>query len=116
MPTILPSQSKPVDARKVRSGADRRREPDEWDKTIVAISPYQLKDLVLPEGPDTRGLGGETEQQVFKIRLAHSNERVNSASMLSMCNCPPLPCCGAQSLPDSVTFRPRELSPAANPA
>lgn len=82
MPTILPPQSKSANARKVRSGSDRRREPDEWDKTIVAISPYQLKDLVLAEGPDSRSTGGETEQQVFKIRLAHSNERVNSASML----------------------------------
>lgn len=56
--------------------------PDEWEKTIVAISPYQLKDMVLPEGPDTGGLGGEIDQQVFKIRLAHSTERINSASML----------------------------------
>lgn len=73
----------PTDIPKFFSGFKKNRQaPDEWDKTIVAISPYQLKDLVLPEGPDTSGLGGKIEQQVFKIRLAHSNERVNSASML----------------------------------
>lgn len=55
---------------------------DEWDKTIVAISPYHLKDLVLSEYPDTNSAGAQIEQQVFKIRLAHSNERVRSASML----------------------------------
>jgi len=60
----------------------RRVEPDEWEKTIVAISPYKLTDLVHPEGEDTVGLGEKIEQQVFKIRLAHSNERVNTASML----------------------------------
>lgn len=60
-----------------------RQEPDEWDKTIVAISPYQLTDLVLPENQNTPDQPDEnTEQHVFKIRLAHSNERVNSASML----------------------------------
>ena len=61
----------------------RRQEPDEWDKTIVAISPYQLKDLSLPEPQNVADQRDETvEQQVFKVRLAHSNERVNSASML----------------------------------
>ncbi|MHB1084767.1 MAG: N-acyl amino acid synthase FeeM domain-containing protein [Thiobacillus sp.] len=60
-----------------------RQEPDEWDKTIVAISPYQLTDLVLPENQNTSNQPDEnTEQHIFKIRLAHSNERVNSASML----------------------------------
>lgn len=81
MPTILPP-TKPADARKVRSGHDRRREPDEWDKTIVAISPYQLKDLVLPEGPSKPAAEDQVDQQIFKIRLAHSDERVNTASML----------------------------------
>ena len=88
MPTILSPQPKP---RKIRSGADRRREPDEadrrpepaeWDKTIVAISLYQLKDLVLPEGPTKAASEDQVEQQIFKIRLAHSAERVNTASML----------------------------------
>ncbi len=60
-----------------------RRELDEWDKTIVAISPYQLTDLVLPENKNASDQPDEnTEQHIFKIRLAHSNERVNSASML----------------------------------
>ena len=77
----------PTDIPKFFSGLQKNLQkdapqPDEWDKTIVAISPYQLKDLVLPEGPDTGGLGGEIEQQVFKIRLAHSSDRVNTASML----------------------------------
>lgn len=61
---------------------NRRVEPDEWEKTIVAISPYKLTDLVHPEGEDTVGMGDKIEQQVFKIRLAHSNEKVNTASML----------------------------------
>lgn len=68
---------------KIFSGFKRRRAPDEWDKTIVAISPYQLKELALPEsrGDESRP-DEDVEQQVFKIRLAHSNERVSSASML----------------------------------
>jgi hypothetical protein len=62
----------------------RRQEPDEWDKTIVSIPPCQLKDLALPEQrQDISSQQDEkVEQQTFKIRLAHSNERVNSASML----------------------------------
>jgi len=74
----------PVDIPKLFSGfKKRRREPDEWDRTIVAISPYQLKDMALPEHRyDADQLNEEVEQQVFKIRLAHDNERVSSASML----------------------------------
>jgi len=75
----------PADFSKLLSGfKGRRQQPDEWDKTIVAISPYQLKDLALQEHPQTpASQQNETvEQQVFKIRLAHSDERVNSASML----------------------------------
>jgi hypothetical protein len=61
----------------------RDKAAEEWDKTIVAISPYQLKDLVLPEHPSVAPQRGEkVEEQVFKIRLAHSSERVSSASML----------------------------------
>lgn len=71
------------DFSKLFGSKKRRREPDEWDKTIVAISPYQLKDLAVPEPQAIEGHKGEkVEQQLFKIRLAHSNERVNSASML----------------------------------
>lgn len=73
----------PVDTPKMFSSPQKRHlEPDEWDKTIVAISPYQLKDLVLAEGADVTYPEGQIEQQVFKIRLAHSDERVNTASML----------------------------------
>lgn len=75
----------PADFSKLLSGFKRhRQEPDEWDKTIVAISPYRLKDLAFPEHQQTfASQEDETvEQQTFKIRLAHSNERVNSASML----------------------------------
>jgi len=61
----------------------RSKAAEEWDKTIVAISPYQLKDMVLPEQPNVAPQPGEKiEEQVFKIRLAHSSERVSSASML----------------------------------
>jgi len=74
----------PADISKLFFGLKKHRQgPDEWDKTIVAISPYQLKDLTVPEPRSVEGQQDETvEQQVFKIRLAHSNERVNSASML----------------------------------
>jgi hypothetical protein len=67
----------------VSSFKRRGQMADEWDKTIVAISPYQLTDLVLPEEQnDSSRQNEKIEQHVFKIRLAHSNERVNSASML----------------------------------
>ena len=74
----------PADFSKMFSGFKKRRqEPDEWDKTIVAISPYQLKELAIPEPQNVAGQQDEkVEQQVFKVRLAHSNERINSASML----------------------------------
>ncbi len=81
---ILSAKKMPTDISKMFSGFKRRRqEPDEWDKTIVAISPYQLTDLALPEKQEAANQPGEdVEQHVFKIRLAHSNERVSSASML----------------------------------
>lgn len=60
-----------------------RKAPDEWDNTIIAVSPYVLKDLVLDPGGDQRSPQPEAiEQQNFKIRLAHSDERVNNASLL----------------------------------
>lgn len=72
-----------VDTPKMLTSSQKRPlEPDEWDKTIVAISPYHLKDLVLAEGAEASNPEGQIEQQVFKIRLAHSDERVNTASML----------------------------------
>lgn len=61
----------------------RRETPDEWDKTIIAFSPYDLTDLALPSEDRDASLQPEViEQQKFKIRLAHSQERVNSASLL----------------------------------
>jgi len=56
---------------------------DEWDKTIVVVPSYPLKDLALPARENDTGPQDEKiEQQFFKIRLAHSIERVSSASML----------------------------------
>ncbi len=56
---------------------------DEWDKTIVVVPSYPLKELALPARENDTGPQNEKiEQQFFKIRLAHSIERVNSASML----------------------------------
>lgn len=75
----------PADISKLLSGLKKRRQkPDEWDKTIVAIAPYQLKDLAVPEPlpPETRQGDEKIDEQIFKIRLAHSSERVSSASML----------------------------------
>lgn len=85
LPKSSTIQRRAVDLPKMLGNYKKRRvEPDEWEKTIVAISPYKLTDLVHPEGEDMAGLGEKEkiEQQVFKIRLAHSNERVNTASML----------------------------------
>lgn len=62
---------------------NRRKDPDEWDKTIVAFqSPYRLKDLCLDQSADpvveeTRG-----GKQEFKVRLATSEDRRKSASLL----------------------------------
>jgi hypothetical protein len=61
----------------------RRPEPDEWDKTIIAFeSPYRLKDMAIPpaENPDTHEI--PVDRQQFKIRLAHSHDRVDMASIL----------------------------------
>lgn len=62
----------------------RRRLPaDDWERTIVAFqSPYQLKDLCVPQGETGYDPLGKVEQQQFKIRIAHSDDRVVSASML----------------------------------
>lgn len=62
---------------------NRRLEPDEWDKTIVAFqSPYRLKDLCLdqsvePSEEETRG-----GRQEFKVRLATTEDHRKSASLL----------------------------------
>jgi hypothetical protein len=62
---------------------NRRRDPDQWDRTIVAFeSPYRLKDLAIAPatGPDSNEIA--VDRQQFKIRLAHSNDRVDKASIL----------------------------------
>ncbi len=61
----------------------RRRDPDEWDKTIIAFeSPYRLKDLCLAQDPDAGNTPEKVQQQKFKIRLASSDVRRQTASML----------------------------------
>lgn len=59
---------------------NRRLEPDEWEKTIFAFqSPYRLKDLCIQSEP----LVEETlVSQEFKVRLATTEDRRNSASLL----------------------------------
>jgi len=61
----------------------RRRDPDEWDKTIIAFeSPYKLKDLCIPQSDNPSRPTETVQQQKFKIRLASSDSRRQSASML----------------------------------
>ena len=62
-------------------GKNSRRNSDIGDKTIATLSPFrQANSASQPEviNPPYENV----EQHVFKIRLAHSNDRVNSASML----------------------------------
>ena len=60
-----------------------QRSPDEWDSTIIAVSPYTLKDLLLVPGAESRQPHPDSmEQQNFKIRLAHTQDCVNSVSLL----------------------------------
>lgn len=61
----------------------RKKRADEWDRTIIAVSPYVLKDMSLSSvsGEDVSEPATVKEQH-FKIRLAHSDERVNNASLL----------------------------------
>jgi len=61
----------------------RQREPDEWDKTIIAFeSPYRLKDLCIPQFDNPSQSTDSVQQQKFKIRLASSDSRRHTASML----------------------------------
>ena len=61
----------------------RRRGPDEWDKTIVAFqSPYRLKDLCIDEGTETSKEETRGGKQEFKVRLATTDDRRKSASLL----------------------------------
>ena len=67
---------------------NRRRDPDEWDKTIVAFqSPYRLKDLCIDQSQEkvseeTSKEETRTSRQEFKVRLATTEDRRKSASML----------------------------------
>ena len=62
---------------------NRQREPDEWDKTIVAFqSPYRLKDLCLDQSlPQDEG-STRISRQEFKVRLAYNEDRRKLASLL----------------------------------
>jgi hypothetical protein len=61
----------------------RRRNPDEWDKTIVAFqSPYRLKDLCIDQSVDTPAEDTKVSRQEFKVRLATTDDRRKSASLL----------------------------------
>ena len=62
---------------------NRRREPDEWDKTIVAFqSPYRLKDLCIDQSAETSKDESRVTRQEFKVRLANTEDRRRSASLL----------------------------------
>jgi len=62
---------------------NRRRDPDEWDKTIVAFqSPYQLKDLCLDQSVDPVNEETRGGRQEFKVRLATTEDRRQAASLL----------------------------------
>jgi len=61
----------------------RRRDPDEWDKTIVAFqSPYRLKDLCIDQGGGAVDEESRIRKQEFKVRLATNDDRRKSASLL----------------------------------
>lgn len=61
----------------------RRRDPDEWDKTIIAFqSPYRLKDLCIDQSQSSVSDAGQTTRQEFKVRLANTDDRRKSASLL----------------------------------
>jgi hypothetical protein len=61
----------------------RRRDPDEWDKTIIAFqSPYRLKDLCLDQSADPLNVETHVSKQEFKVRLATTEDRRKSAGLL----------------------------------
>jgi hypothetical protein len=62
---------------------NRRRDPDEWDKTIVAFqSPYQLKDLCIDQSTEPDKEETQGGKQEFKVRLATTEDRRKEASLL----------------------------------
>jgi hypothetical protein len=79
-PTRIQNMS---DTRKLPFGIRSRSKSDEWDKTIIAFeSPYRLKDLCIPQFDEPSPSTEAVQQQKFKIRLASSDSRRQSASML----------------------------------
>ena len=57
--------------------------PDEWSETIIAFeSPYKLRELSIPQEEPREIRESAVEQQKFKIRLANTEERRDSASLL----------------------------------
>lgn len=79
-PTRIQNMS---DTRKFPFGIRSRSKSDEWDKTIIAFeSPYRLKDLCIPQFDEPSPSTEAVQQQKFKIRLASSDSRRQSASML----------------------------------
>ena len=71
------------DLTKLPFGIGKRREPDEWDRTIIAFeSPYRLKDLCIPQFEESSQTADAVQKQQFKIRLASTDSRRRTASML----------------------------------
>ncbi len=61
----------------------RRQDPDEWDRTIVAFqSPYRLKDLCIDQSQDQVEESSRVSREEFKVRLATTEDRRKSASLL----------------------------------
>jgi hypothetical protein len=62
---------------------NRQVDPDEWDKTIVAFqSPYRLKDLCIDQSQAQSEDTTRFSRQEFKVRLATTEDRRKSASLL----------------------------------
>jgi hypothetical protein len=62
---------------------NRQVAADEWDKTIVAFqSPYRLKDLCLDQSQAQSEDNTRVSRQEFKVRLATTEDRRKSASLL----------------------------------
>jgi hypothetical protein len=62
---------------------NRRKNPDEWDKTIVAFqSPYKLKDLCIDQSQGEAEESTQVTREEFKVRLATTEDRRKSASLL----------------------------------
>jgi hypothetical protein len=72
------------DIRKLPFGIkNRRRDADEWDKTIVAFqSPYLLRDLCLDQSQAQAEDTTRVSRQEFKVRIATTEDRRKSASLL----------------------------------